>query len=81
MTLLLILAELAIGKLSAGIGAGLAAFAAAYGLGKIGAASMEALARQPEAASDIRSNMIVISVFLEGVCFLAVIVCVLLAVL
>ncbi|HPR32276.1 MAG TPA: ATP synthase F0 subunit C [Prolixibacteraceae bacterium] len=79
MTLLIILAELALGKLSAGLGAGLAALAAAYGIGKIGAAAMEAVARQPEASADIRSNLIVVSAFIEGVAFLAVIVCALLA--
>lgn len=82
MTILMVLlAELALGKLSAGIGAGLAAIAAAYGIGKIGAAAMEAIARQPEASADIRSNLIVVSAFIEGVAFLAVIVCLLLAVL
>lgn len=80
-TLMVLLAELALGKLSAGIGAGLAAIAAAYGIGKIGAAAMEAIARQPEASADIRSNLIVVSAFIEGVAFLAVIVCLLLAVL
>lgn len=81
MTILLILAELAVGKLSAGIGAGIAAMAAGYGIGKIGVAAMEAIARQPEASADIRSNMIVASAFIEGVAFLAVIVCALLALL
>lgn len=81
MTTMMLLAELALGKLSAGLGAGLAAMAAAVGIGKIGAAAMEAIARQPEASADIRSNLIVVSAFIEGVAFLAVIVCVLLAVL
>ena len=81
MLTLMVLAELALGKLSAGLGAGLAAMAAAYGIGKIGAAAMEAIARQPEASADIRSNLIVVSAFIEGVAFLAVIVCLLLAVL
>lgn len=81
MSTLMVLAELALGKLSAGLGAGLAALAAAIGIGKIGAAAMEAIARQPEASADIRSNLIVVSAFIEGVAFLAVIVCVLLAVL
>jgi F-type H+-transporting ATPase subunit c len=80
-TLMVLLAEIALGKLSAGLGAGLAAIAAAYGIGKIGAAAMEAIARQPEASADIRSNLIVVSAFIEGVSFLAVIVCLLLAVL
>lgn len=81
MSTLMVLAEAALGKLSAGLGAGLAAMAAAVGIGKIGAAAMEAIARQPEASADIRSNLIVVSAFIEGVAFLAVIVCVLLAVL
>ncbi len=81
-TLMVLLAEgLALGKLSAGFGAGLAALAAAIGIGKIGAAAMEAIARQPESTADIRSTAIVISAFIEGVAFLAVIVTVLLAVL
>lgn len=80
MTILMLLAEVAVGKLAAGLGAGFAAFAAAYGIGKIGTAAMEAIARQPEAGPDIRSNLIVASAFIEGVAFLAVIVCVLLAV-
>ncbi len=80
MSLVMILAEMAIGKLGAGLGAGLAAIGAGLGIGKIGGAAMEAIARQPEAMSDIRANMILASVFIEGVAFLAVIVCVLLAV-
>ena len=80
MSLVMILAEMAIGKLGAGLGAGLAAIGAGIGIGKIGSAAMEAIARQPEAMSDIRANMILASVFIAGVAFLAVIVCVLLAV-
>lgn len=79
MTILLVLAEMAIGKLGAGIGAGIAALGAGIGIGKIGGAAMDAIARQPEAAADIRSNMMVSSAFIEGVAFLAVIVCALLA--
>lgn len=81
-TLMVFLAEqMALGKLDAGLGAGLAVIGAGIGIGKIGSAAMEALARQPEASADIRSNLIVVSAFIEGVAFLAVIVCVLLAVL
>jgi F-type H+-transporting ATPase subunit c len=65
----------AIGKLGAALGAGLAAIAAGMGIGKIGAAAMEAIARQPEASGDIRSNMIVSAALIEGVAFFAVIVC------
>ena len=38
---------------------------------------MDAIARQPEASGDIRSNMIVIAALVEGVALFAVIVCVL----
>ena len=61
-------------KLGAAMGAGLAAFAASMGIGKIGSSAMEAIARQPEASGDIRSNMIVAAALIEGVAF-AVIVC------
>ena len=67
----------AIGKLGAAIGAGLAAIGAAVGIGKIGSSAMEAIARQPEASGDIRSNMIVSAALIEGVAFFAVITCVL----
>ncbi|MFV0266798.1 MAG: ATP synthase F0 subunit C [Draconibacterium sp.] len=67
----------AVGKVGAAIGAGLAAIGAGMGIGKIGASAMEAIARQPEASGDIRSNMIVSAALIEGVAFFAVIVCIL----
>ena len=71
------LAELSLTGLGASIGAAIAAIGAGFGIGKIGAAAMEAISRQPEAAGDIRSNMIVIAALVEGVALFAVIVCVL----
>ena len=77
----LILAQAAAGaalaKIGACIGASIAVIGAGIGIGKIGAAAMEAIARQPESASDIRSNMIVIAALVEGVALFGVIVCVL----
>ena len=64
-----------IGKMGAALGAGLAAIGAGIGIGKIGASAMEAIARQPEAVGDIRSNMIVSAALIEGVAFFAVIIC------
>ncbi len=58
----------------AALGAGLAAIGAGLGIGKIGSSAMEAIARQPESAGDIRSNMIVIAALIEGVALFAVIV-------
>ena len=72
-----ILAELSlqpIAGLGAALGAALAAIAAGIGIGKIGSSAMEAIARQPEAAGDIRSSMIVIAALIEGVALFAVIV-------
>lgn len=72
-----ILAELSLQPLAAvgaALGAGLAAIAAGFGIGKIGSSAMEAIARQPEAAGDIRSSMIVIAALIEGVALFAVIV-------
>ncbi len=56
------------------VGAGIAAIGAGIGIGKIGGSAMEAIARQPESAGDIRSNMIVIAALIEGVALFAVIV-------
>ncbi|MBJ2167660.1 MAG: ATP synthase F0 subunit C [Muribaculaceae bacterium] len=72
-----LLAVEALATLGATLGAGIAAIAAGIGIGKIGAAAMEAIARQPEAAGDIRSSMIVIAALVEGVALFGVIVCVL----
>lgn len=72
-----ILAELSLQPLAglgAALGAGIAAIGAGIGIGKIGSSAMEAIARQPEAAGDIRSNMIVIAALIEGVALFAVIV-------
>ena len=75
--LLILLADVALAKLGAAVGVGLAAIGAGIGIGNIGASAMEAIARQPEAVGDIRSNMIVSAALIEGVAFFAVIVCVL----
>ena len=73
----LLAASAALGKFGAAIGAGIAVIGAAIGIGKIGASAMESIARQPEAASNIRSSMILVSALIEGVALFAVIVCML----
>lgn len=73
----MILAAEALATVGACIGAGIAAIGAGLGIGRIGGSAMEAIARQPEAAGDIRSNMIVIAALIEGVAFFGVIVCIL----
>ena len=64
-------------SLGGALGAGLAAVGAALGIGRIGGSAMEAIARQPEAAGDIRANMIVAAALIEGVALFAVIICLL----
>ena len=64
----------ALGKAGAAIGAGIAALAAAIGIGKIGAASVEAGARQPEQAGHYRMT-IIIGALVEGACLFAILVC------
>lgn len=58
----------------AAIGAGIAALAAGIGVGNIGAKAMEAIARQPEAVGDIRSNMLVMAALVEGAALFAIVV-------
>lgn len=58
----------------AGIGAGIAALAAGIGIGKIGGSAMDAIARQPEAASKIQTAMIISAALIEGVALFAVVV-------
>ena len=57
-----------------GIGAGLACLGAGWGIGRIASASVESIARQPEASGDIRGAMILTSAFIEGVCLFGVVV-------
>ena len=70
-----LLAELSLTAFGAVLGAGIAAIGAGIGIGKIGASAMEAIARQPEAANDIRMSMIIIAALVEGVALFAIVVC------
>jgi F-type H+-transporting ATPase subunit c len=65
------------GLMGSGIGAGLAAIGAGMGIGRIAASATESIARQPEAAGDIRGVTIITAAFIEGVCLFAVVVCLL----
>lgn len=59
--------------LGLGLGLGLLVVGAAYGIGKLAAAAMEGIARQPEAAGNIRGTAIVLAALIEGFTFLAII--------
>ena len=66
-----------LGKVGAALGAAIAAIAAAYGIGNIGKASLEAGARQPEQAGHYRMTAIIIGALVEGACLFAILVCLL----
>lgn len=59
----------------AAIGAGLSVIVAGLGIGSVGGKAMDAIARQPEAVGDIRSNMILMAALVEG----AALICMVLA--
>lgn len=56
------------------IGAGLAVVGGAIGIGMIGKGSNESIARQPEAAGPIGTNMILTAALVEGATLFAVVV-------
>ena len=55
----------------AAVGAGLAAIGAGIGIGRIGASALERMARQPEMASQIQTNMLIAAAFVEAVALFA----------
>lgn len=61
-------------RLGLGIGAGLVILGAGLGIGRIGGQAVEGISRQPEAASNIQTNMIIAAALIEGATFFALIV-------
>jgi len=55
--------------------AALIVLAAAFGISKIGAASVENIARQPEAGNQIRGAMLIAAALVEGVALFALVIC------
>ena len=66
--------NLPFGYMGAAIGASMAAIGAGLGIGKIGTAANEGIARQPEAAGEIRGGSIILCALIEGVALFAVVV-------
>src|SRR5436853_5791608 len=62
--------------IGAGLGAGLTIIGAGWGFGRIGAAALESMARQPETAGRVQTAMIIIAALLEGATFFALIICI-----
>lgn len=67
-------AEAGVGTGVAAVGAGLAVIGGALGIGLIGKAAVESIARQPEAKGPIGTNMILAAALIEGATLFAVVV-------
>jgi len=65
--------------LAAGIGAGVAVIGAGLGIGKIGTSQAEGVARQPEAAKDIRGGSLILAAMIEGAALFGILVTLLLS--
>jgi F-type H+-transporting ATPase subunit c len=64
-------------NLGAAVGAGLVMLGAGLGIGRIGGQAVEGMSRQPEAAGNIQTAMIISAALIEGATFFALIVCML----
>jgi F-type H+-transporting ATPase subunit c len=64
-------------NLGAAVGAGLVILGAGLGIGRIGGQAVEGISRQPEAAGNIQTAMIIAAALIEGATFFALIVCML----
>ena len=64
-------------NLGAAVGAGLVILGAGFGIGRIGGSAVEGMSRQPEAAGNIQTAMIISAALIEGATFFALIVCML----
>ncbi len=64
-------------NLGPAVGAGLVILGAGFGIGRIGGQAVEGMSRQPEAAGNIQTAMIISAALIEGATFFALIVCML----
>jgi F-type H+-transporting ATPase subunit c len=62
-------------SLGAGLGMALSVIGAGWGMGRIGSAALESMARQPEVAPRIQTAMIIIAAMLEGATLASIILC------
>ena len=61
-------------KLGGSIGAGLVMMGGAAGIGRIGGSAVESMARQPEAAGQISTAMIITAALIEGATLFALVI-------
>jgi F-type H+-transporting ATPase subunit c len=65
--------------LGAGVGAGLAIIGGGVGIGLLAGRAMEGIARQPQSAATIQTAMLIAAALIEGIAFLALVICFLLS--
>lgn len=65
----------AMGTVAAALGTAISVLGASFGISKIGDSAMQSIARQPEAAGDIRMSMILSAAFIEGAALFGIVVC------
>jgi len=63
--------------LAVGLAIGAAALGSALSQGKVAAAAMESIARQPESAGDIRTTLLLAMAFIEALTLFALVVAIL----
>ena len=68
-----LISDKGVGVGGAAIGFGLAAIGAGRGIGQTGGQACEGIARQPEAAGRIGTNMLIAAALVEGVAFGAIV--------
>ncbi len=56
-------------------GVGLTVVGASFGIGKLASAALDGMARQPEAAGNIQTAMIIAAALIEGFTFFALFIC------
>lgn len=61
--------------LGAALGAGLAIIGGGAGIGRLAASAMEGIARQPQSAATIQTAMLIAAALIEGIAFLALVIC------
>jgi len=70
--------SVALAWLGAGIGAGIAIVGGGVGIGLLAHAAMNGIARQPQASGTIQTAMLIAAALIEGIAFLALVICFLL---
>ncbi|MFA5060058.1 MAG: ATP synthase F0 subunit C [Candidatus Omnitrophota bacterium] len=59
----------------AALGAGLVTIGVGFGIGKLAAAAVEGIARQPEATNKIQTAMLIAAALIEGVALFCAVIC------